>query len=78
MNQKYPQARMMNKKVLSTGWKILNAALGLFFLYLIVDAWIQILYYKNTDKSYYYIGTTFFIPLITCLIVVCGWNLDDA
>jgi len=66
----------MNKRILLTGWKILNAALGLFFLYSIIDAWIQILYFKNAEKHYYYIGTTFFIPLFTCLIVVCGWSLE--
>jgi hypothetical protein len=66
----------MDKKALSFGWRILNAALGLFFLYSIVEAWVQILYFRNADKQYYYIGTTFFIPLLTCLIVVCGWSLD--
>lgn len=66
----------MDKSALSLGWRVLNAGLGLFFLYSIVDAWIQVLYFKNTEKHYYYIGTTFFIPLFTCLIVVCNWNLD--
>ncbi|HEY0048360.1 MAG TPA: hypothetical protein VGB68_03675 [Pyrinomonadaceae bacterium] len=66
----------MNGKAFSTGWKILNALLGLFFLYSIIDAWIQILYFKNPEKHYYYIGTTFFIPLFTCLVVVCGWSLE--
>lgn len=66
----------MDKNALSIAWKIINAALGLFFLYSIIDAWIQILYFKNPEKHYYYIGTTFFIPLFTCLIVVCGWSLE--
>jgi hypothetical protein len=66
----------MDKNALSLAWKILNAALGSFFLYSIIDAWIQILYFKNPEKHYYYIGTTFFIPLFTCLIVVCGWSLE--
>ena len=66
----------MDKNALLTGWRILNAALGLFFLYAIVDAWIQILYFNSAQKHYYYIGTMFFIPLFTCLTVVCGWSLD--
>ena len=64
----------MEKSALLAGWKILNAALGLFFLYSIIDAWIQILYFHNPEKHYYYIGTMFFIPLFTCLTAVCGWN----
>ena len=69
----------MNKKsksYLSKAWRILNALLAAFFSYLIVDAWFQIFYFKNTDKYYYYIATLFIIPLLTCLIVVFGWDLD--
>lgn len=65
------------KKIISPAWKILNAFLALFFLYLIVDAWIEILYFKNAEKYYYYIATLFIIPLFTCLIVVFGWDLDN-
>jgi cytochrome bd-type quinol oxidase subunit 1 len=50
--------------------------LGIFFLYLIVNSWIQILYFDSKEKSDYYIATLFIIPLITCLIVVLGWDLD--
>ena len=66
----------MDKKLFSKVWRILNGALALFFLYLIVDAWIEILYFKNGEKHLYYIGTLFIIPLLTCLIVVFGWDLD--
>lgn len=66
-----------NSKILARLWRILNAALAVFFLYLIVDAWIEILYFKNTEKQYYYIATLFIIPLFTCLIVVFNWDLDQ-
>lgn len=58
-------------------WKILNAALALVFVYLIVDAWVEILYFNRHEKHFYYIGTLFIIPLLTCLIVVFGWDLDS-
>jgi hypothetical protein len=58
-------------------WRILNAILAAFFLYLIANAWVQIFYFKNSDKRYYYEASLFIIPLITCLIVVLGWSLDD-
>lgn len=64
-------------KILSKTWRILNAVLALFFLVLIADAYVQIFYFKNTEKHYYYIATLFIIPLITCLIVVFGWSLDE-
>jgi hypothetical protein len=66
----------MNKKILSKAWKTLNAVLALIFLYLIADAWIQVLYFGRTEKHFYYIATLFIIPLFTCLIVVFGWDLD--
>ncbi len=62
---------------LSKAWRILNAVVAVFFAYLIVEAWIQILYFKNAEKHYYYIATLFIIPLFTCLIVVFGWDLDN-
>lgn len=55
----------------------MNALLALFFFGLIADAYIQIFYFRNTEKHYYYIATLFVIPLITCLIVVFGWSLDE-
>lgn len=64
------------RKILSNAWKILNAILALIFLYLIIDAWVEIFYFKSAEKYYYYIATLFIIPLITCLIVVFGWDLD--
>ncbi len=67
----------MNKRFFCKLWRILNAVLAAFFLFLIADAYIQIFYFKNAEKYYYYIGTLFIIPLITCLIVVFGWDLDD-
>jgi YbbR domain-containing protein len=67
----------MNKKLLSRIWRIINALLAAFFLFLIVDAYIQIFYFKNAEKYYYYIATLFIIPLMTCLIVVFGWDLDN-
>lgn len=67
----------MDKKLFSKIWTILNGALAFFFTCLIVDAWIEILYYKNAEKQYYYIGTLFIIPLLTCLTVVFGWDLDE-
>jgi hypothetical protein len=71
------QTEMSGRKLFSKGWRLLNAALALFFLYLIADAWIQILYFNNGEKHYYYIATLFIIPLITCLTVVFGWDLDE-
>jgi len=66
-----------SKNYLSKTWRILNAVLAVIFAYLIVDAWIQVFYFKNTEKHYYYIATLFIIPLFTCLIVVFGWDLDN-
>lgn len=66
----------MNKKLFTKIWRLLNSALALFFFYLIVDAWVEIFYFKNNEKHYYYIATLFVIPLLTCLIVVFGWDLD--
>lgn len=68
---------MSAKLFILRAWRILNAVLALIFLYLIADAWIEILYFKNAEKYYYYIATLFIIPLLTCLIVVFGWDLDD-
>jgi len=70
---------MSEKKVsyLSAAWKIINAVLAVGFAWLIIDAWVQILYFKNAEKHYYYIATLFIIPLFTCLIVVFGWDLDN-
>jgi hypothetical protein len=65
------------KEFIIKAWKFLNAALAVIFLYLIVDAWIEILYFKRTEKYYYYIATLFIIPLFTCLIVVLDWDLDS-
>lgn len=67
-----------NKKILLRVWKIVNALLAAFFLYLIVDAWLQILYFGNAEKHYYYVATLFVIPFVTCLIVVLGWNVDES
>jgi hypothetical protein len=66
-----------NRENFYKAWRILNGALAIFFLYLIIDAWIQILYFKNAEKHYYYTATLFFIPLLTCLIVVLGWDLPE-
>ncbi len=66
-----------SKNYLLKAWKVINALLAIVFAYLIVDAWIQIFYFKNTEKYYYYIATLFIIPLLTCLIVVFGWDLDN-
>ncbi len=66
-----------NVNYLSVTWRILNAVLAVVFAYLIVDAWVQIFYFKNAEKQYYYIATLFIIPLFTCLIVVFGWDLDN-
>ena len=66
-----------NKNYLSKSWRILNAVLAVVFAGLIVDAWIQVLYFKNAEKHYYYIATLFIIPLFTCLVVVFGWDLDN-
>jgi hypothetical protein len=67
---------MSGKKLFFKVWRYLNAALALFFFYLIIDAWVQVLYFNNAEKHYYYIGTLFIIPLITCLIAFFGWDLD--
>ena len=67
----------MKRKLFYKLWRITNALLAVFFLVLIADAYIQIFYFKNAEKYYYYIGTLFIIPLITCLIVVFGWDLDN-
>lgn len=64
-------------RLISKAWRILNAILAVIFLYLIADAWVKILYFKNAEKYYYYIATLFIIPLLTCLIVVFGWDLDE-
>ncbi len=66
-----------NVSYLSAAWKIINAVLAVVFAWLIVDAWIQIPYFKNAEKYFYYIATLFIIPLFTCLIVVFGWDLDN-
>ena len=66
-----------NKNYLSKSWRILNTVLAVVFAYLIVDAWVQIFYFKNAEKHYYYIATLFIIPLFTCLIVVFGWDLEN-
>jgi len=66
-----------NVSYLSAAWKIINAVLAVVFAWLIIDAWVQILYFKNAEKHYYYIATLFIIPLFTCLIVVFGWDLDN-
>ena len=68
----------MSKKLFSKIWRILNGLLAAFFLYLIIDAWVEILYFKNPEKQYYYIATLFIIPLLTCLVVVFGWDLDQS
>jgi len=65
-----------SRKLFSKIWRILNAVLAVFFLILIIDAYIKILYFKSAEKYYYYIATLFIIPLLTCLIVVFGWDLD--
>lgn len=65
------------KNYLSRAWRILNAVLAAVFTYLIADAWIQIFYFKNTGKHYYYIATLFLIPLLTCLIVVFDWKIEE-
>jgi len=67
----------MKRKLFYKLWRITNALLAVFFLVLIADAYIQIFYFKNAEKYYYYIGTLFIIPLMTCLIVVFGWDLDN-
>ena len=65
------------KDLIIKTWKIINAVLAVVFAYLIADAWIQILYFKQAEKHYYYIATLFLVPLVTCLIVVFGWDLDE-
>ncbi len=72
-------AKQMSEKPINfllAAWRVVNAALALVFAGLIVDAWVEIFYFKNAEKYYYYIATLFIIPLITCLIVVFGWDLD--
>jgi hypothetical protein len=66
-----------SKKIFYKLWRLLNGALALFFLYLIINSWVEALYFKNTEKQYYYTATLFFIPLLTCLIVVLGWELPE-
>ncbi len=66
-----------SSQFLSKAWRIVNAVLALFFLFLIADAYIQIFYFKSTEKHFYYFATLFVIPLITCLTVVFGWSLDQ-
>lgn len=66
-----------NGNYLSKTWRVVNAVLAFVFAYLIVDAWVQIFYFKNAEKYYYYVATLFIIPLLTCLIVVFGWDLDN-
>ncbi len=41
-----------SKNYLSKTWRILNAVLAVIFAYLIVDAWIQVLYFKSAEKHY--------------------------
>ena len=65
------------KDFILKAWKFINSVLALVFAYLIADAWVKILYFDRTEKHYYYIATLFIVPLITCLIVVFGWDLDD-
>jgi uncharacterized membrane protein len=65
------------KDFILQAWKFINAVLAVVFAYLIADAWIQILYFDRTEKHYYYIATLFIVPLMTCLIVVFGWDLDE-
>lgn len=65
------------RKNLSLAWRTINVALAVVFAYLIVDAWVQIFYFKRADKHFYYIATLFIIPLLTCLVVVFGWDLDE-
>ena len=67
----------MKRKLFYKLWRITNALLAVFFSVLIADAYIQIFYFKNAEKYYYYIGTLFIIPLMTCLVVVFGWDLDN-
>jgi hypothetical protein len=71
---------MSEKKLnyLSAVWKTINGVLAVVFAWLIVDAWVEIFYFKNAEKYYYYIATLFIIPLLTCLIVVFGWDLDKS
>ena len=66
-----------NVNYLSAAWRIINAVLAVVFVWLIADAWVQVLYFKNAEKYYYYVATLFIIPLFTCLIVVFGWDLDN-
>ena len=65
------------KNFISKAWKIINGFLAAIFACLIVEAWIQILYFARPEKHYYYIATLFIVPFVTCLIVVFGWDLDE-
>lgn len=65
------------KEFIIKSWKFVNAVLAVIFLYMIVEAWVEILYFKRAEKYYYYVATLFIIPLFTCLIVVLGWDLDN-
>ena len=65
------------KNIILKAWKIINSVLAVVFACLIADAWIQILYFSRAEKHYYYIATLFIVPLVTCLIVVFGWDLDE-
>lgn len=78
-NERYNNFQMKKngKHFINKAWRILNGILASFFFYMIADAWVEIFYFRNTEKQYYYFATIFVIPLITCLIVVFGWNLDD-
>ncbi len=66
----------MDSKITSKIWRIFNAVMAIFFLCLIADAWIQILYFKRAEKHFYYLATLLFIPFLTCLVVVLDWDLD--
>lgn len=66
----------MSNHIRSKSWRIFNALPALFFLTLIADAWIEILYFKRAEKHFYYLATLLFIPFLTCLLVVLDWDLD--
>lgn len=66
-----------SRECLSKAWRILNFILAIVFGCLIIDAWIEVFYFRDTEKYYYYIATLFIIPFLTCLIAVCGWDLDN-
>lgn len=63
-------------KLIFGAWQILNAVLAVFFLWLIIEAWIEIFYYRNSEKQYYYLATLFVIPFLACLTAAFGWDLD--